>query len=98
VENADQFEPRIKKAIEDSSFLVVVLSRNWVTRRYCRQELDAFAERWARDPGLLERIIVVGKRHIDPERRPVLLQGQVGFAFYSLEDPDDRDAIEAVAI
>jgi hypothetical protein len=89
VEKADQFEPRIEEAIKASSLLLVVLSKNWMASNWCDRELDAFAKRWQGDPGLRERIIVVGKRHIPPERRPSLLQGQNGFAFYTLDDPGD---------
>src|SRR6266852_9122700 len=31
----DQFEPLIDEAIAASSFLLVVISRNWLTRPYC---------------------------------------------------------------
>src|SRR5262249_24413394 len=40
--------------------------------------------------GLHDRIVLVGKRHIEPNKRPSLLQGQVGFKFYERNsDPND---------
>ena len=87
--NADQFEPRIEQAISDSSILLVVLSKNWISRPYCVRELESFAERWKADGGLRERIVVAAKREVDPDRRPSLLQGQVGIKFYALDEPEE---------
>jgi hypothetical protein len=89
IEKADQFEPRILEAIKASSLLLVVLSKNWMASDWCRRELDAFAARWRGDRGMQERVIVAAKRHVDRTRRPSLLQGQDGIAFYTLEEPDD---------
>jgi hypothetical protein len=87
IERGEQFDGEIAKAIAASSLLVVVLSRNWMNRPYCLQELKSFAEHWRAegDSGVRSRIVVVGKRHIDPDKRPPLLQGQEGYRFYSLE-------------
>lgn len=88
VERGDQFDSKIEDAIAASSILLVVLSKNWMARPYCRRELKSFAERWGAEGemGVRQRIVVAGKRHIAPDERPSLLQGQEGFAFYSLED------------
>ena len=88
---ADQFDQKIEDAISQSSLLLVVLSKNWMASDYCSKELKAFAERWKGDgdSGVRERIVVVGKRHVDPDRRPSMLQGQEGFRFYSMDDPDE---------
>ena len=91
IENADQFEPRIEQAISDSSILLVVLSKNWISRPYCVRELESFAERWKADGGLRERIVVAAKREVDPDRRPSLLQGQVGIKFYALDEHEESD-------
>src|SRR5262249_8714816 len=58
---------------------------------FCQRELKAFAERWRDEgpEGIRSRIVVVGKRHVDPDKRPSLLQHQQGFEFYSMNDPDD---------
>jgi hypothetical protein len=85
----DQFTTEIDEALKSASFLLVVLSPNWMASKWCRKELDTFAKYHGPD-GVRERIIVVGKRHVDPDRRPSLLQGQVGFKFYDRnEDPED---------
>ena len=56
---------------------------------WCNRELETFAKYHGPD-GLRERIIVVGKRYVDPDRRPSLLQGKTGFAFYTRnEDPEE---------
>ena len=91
IEHGEQFDPKIASAIEASSLLLVVLSKNWMARPYCLQELKAFTERWRSEgeTGIRSRVVVVGKRHIDPDKRPSLLQGQEGFLFYSLEKLGD---------
>lgn len=92
IADGDQFEAKIKQEIDDSAILLVVLSRNWLARPFCRRELELFTQRWSHEgpESVRRRIVVVGKRHVDPDRRPSLLQGQVGFAFYSLNDPESR--------
>jgi len=89
VEGGDQFDEKIMEAISNSAILVVVLSPNWMASEYCRKELNAFAERWRAVGGVKERIVVVGKRHVPEDRRPSMLQGQTGYRFYALDDPDD---------
>ncbi|MFI5013703.1 MAG: toll/interleukin-1 receptor domain-containing protein [Hyphomicrobiales bacterium] len=88
IEDGDPFESRIEQAINESSILLVVLSNNWMNRPYCKLELDSFAKRWTADPGLRERIVVAGKRHVENDKRYSLLQGQVGYMFYALDDHD----------
>jgi hypothetical protein len=89
IEKAAQFEERIETEIAKSSVLLVVLSHNWMSRPFCRRELESFAKRWRSEGelGTRRRVIVIGKRHVDTEHRPSLLQGQEGFAFYALDDP-----------
>jgi hypothetical protein len=90
VDQADQFDHKIADAIQASALMVVILSPNWMSSDYCRQELKAFTDRWRSDEsGIRERIVVVGKRHVENDRRPSLLQGQNGFRFYALDDPDE---------
>lgn len=88
IERSEQFDSKIENAIASSSLLLVVLSKNWMARPYCRQELECFAECWRAESeqGIRGRIVVVGKRHVDPDERPSLLQGQEGFLFYALEN------------
>lgn len=90
IEKADQFEEIIETEIAKSSILLVVLSHNWMSRPFCRRELESFAQRWREEgePGTRRRIIVVGKRHVETDQRPPLLQGQEGFTFYALDDRD----------
>ncbi len=91
IAQAEQITPAIEEALKSSSFLLVVLSPNWMAREWCRNELEAFARYHDAGGGdVRERIIVVGKRHVDPDRRPSYLQGQRGFAFYEVA----RDAGE----
>jgi hypothetical protein len=45
IDPADQFDALIVKAIEDSQLLVVMLSRNWLARYWCRRELELLRAR-----------------------------------------------------
>lgn len=83
-----QFDRNITAAIDVSSILLVVLSRNWLDQRWCQRELEAFAERWRAEGDLQiqHRIIVVGKHPVEQERLPSLLQGQVGIRFYTTDE------------
>jgi TIR domain-containing protein len=81
VADGDQFTPEIEEALKNASFLLVVLSPNWMASKWCRRELDTFAKYHGVE-GVRERVVVVGKRHVDPDKRPSLLQGQNGYKFY----------------
>jgi len=84
VEDGDQFDPIIREAIEASSLFVVVLSRNWLHRPYCLEELQLFRERWAHEDDFtfIHRITVVRMNEVDEEQCPKWVTGQVGYKFY----------------
>lgn len=86
---AEQFDQKIEDAIKTSVLLVIVFSDNWLSRPYCRRELESFAKHWREkgesDELIRKRITVVGKRHVAVEQRPLLLQGQESFQFYAME-------------
>jgi TIR domain len=89
IADGDQFTPEIEEALKNASLLLVVLSPNWMASNWCKRELDTFAKYHSPDR-IRERIVVVGKRHVDPEKWPSLLQGQTGFRFYvRSEDPEE---------
>jgi hypothetical protein len=88
IKPSDQFDPVIQKAVADSDLLLVVLSRNWLDREFCRRELELFASRWNHEgqESLKNRIVVVMKHHVANGDRTALLQGQEGYRFYSRDD------------
>lgn len=89
ISDGDQFSPALEKALKEASTLLVVLSPNWMASEWCNRELETFA-RYHNTDGVLQRIIVVSKHHIDFDARPTLLRGQTGFEFYARnKDPDD---------
>jgi hypothetical protein len=90
IDPADQFDQIIKNAIDASALLLIVLSPNWLSRPYCRQELDCFRDRWRHlgPETLKHRIVLACKRFVDPGKRPSLLQGQSGHEFFDFEGPD----------
>ena len=87
VEDGDQFDPLIEQAIEDSSLFVVVLSRNWLSRPYCRKELELFRSRWNHEDNFtfLHRIVVVLLNEVDETKCPRWVKGQTGYKFYKFE-------------
>lgn len=61
-----------------------MLSNNWEHSDYCRQELDAFAQRWKTlgESAIKSRVVVVLKSDIPDDARPPLMQRQDGYRFY----------------
>jgi hypothetical protein len=95
VSQGDQFDDVIDDGLRQAEILLVVMSNNWMQRPYCRKELDSFVD-LRRKNGILnvqERMIVVGKGHVDRLKRPAELQGQEGFLFYSRDDQNDVNAV-----
>ena len=88
ISDGDLFEGEIDEGLREAELLLVVMSPNWIHRPYCRKELETFADlrRKAGLPNIQERMIVVGKGHVDRLKRPLELQGQEGFLFYARDD------------
>jgi len=91
VKDGDLFDPKIKDAVDKSALFVAVLSRNWVDRTYCRNELEMFKQRWqVEDEFKLEhRVVVVHRNLVDPGNTPALLTGQRGFRFFKFNGPEE---------
>lgn len=91
ISDADQFDGKIDDGLKKAELLLVVMSNNWLERPYCRKEIDAFVElrRAAGIENVAERIIVVGKGHVDRLKRPLLLQLQEGTLFYARDAEND---------
>jgi hypothetical protein len=88
IEGADQFAEIIEAGINRSDYLLVLLSENWLGRRWCLKELETFCKRWGDQAR--SRIVVVNKSLVDPVRRPEALQGQTGYDFFEIERGGER--------
>ena len=88
VSDGDLFDDVIDDGLRKAELLVVVMSNNWMQRPYCRKELEAFADlrRKSGVSNVQERMVVVGKGHVDRLKRPFDLQGQEGFLFYARDE------------
>ena len=88
ISDGDQFDGLIDDGLKQAQILLVVMSNNWMQRPYCRKELEAFAELRKKSgvANVGERMIVVGKGHVDRLKRPFELQGQEGFLFYARDE------------
>lgn len=88
ISDGDLFDGAIDEGLRKAELLIVVMSNNWMQRPYCRKELEAFAElrRKSGVANVQERMIVVGKGHVDRLKRPFELQGQEGFLFYARDE------------
>ncbi len=86
----DQFDPVIQEGVENSELFVVIFSRNWLSSAYCNRELEMFVDHWKHlgERALKERIWIVSKQYIDPNRRPLPLQGQSSYEFFAREKTD----------
>jgi hypothetical protein len=95
ISQGDQFDDVIDDGLKKADLLIVVMSPNWMQRPYCRKELDSFSalRKGAGVTNVVERMIVVGKGYVDRRERPLELQGQEGFLFYSRDDQNDVNAI-----
>jgi hypothetical protein len=82
IDKADRFDPMLQAAIEGSSLLLVIMSRNWLSRPWCRKELELFAKR----ADAHEQIILVRRNHVDQSEHPEELQNIQGYDFFSLDD------------
>jgi hypothetical protein len=91
VSDGDQFDDVIDEGLRQAQLLVVVMSPNWMQRPYCRKELEAFTNLRMKAglANVRERLIVVGKGHVDRLKRPFDLQGQEGFLFYSRDESNN---------
>jgi hypothetical protein len=93
VENGEELDPVVKEAIDASSLLLIILSRNWPHRRYCRRELEFFRQRWQADgDNIRHRIIVARKHYVEESEHPTLfdpttglIPRQTGFDFFKFD-------------
>ena len=85
IDPGDQFDPLITKAIDESQLLVVVLSRNWLVRPWCRRELELFRARRANEVEAQRRVVVAARNQVAPDQVPPLLRDQEGYLFFDLE-------------
>jgi len=89
IDAAEQFDPEIAKAIAASQLLLVILSRNWVTRPWCRRELELFCARWKTVDEARRHIVVAALNHVPSDQIPAPLQGQEGYRFFDLAQEDE---------
>ncbi len=91
VSKGDQFDDVIDNGLKTAELLIVVMSANWMRRPYCQKELEAFCDfrKKAGVSNVRERMVVVGKGHVDRLKRPFDLQGQEGFLFYARDDANN---------
>jgi hypothetical protein len=82
IDKADRFDNIIQEAVKRSSLLLVVMSRNWLSRPWCRKELELFAKR----KDSTEHIVLVRANHVEWPDHPKELQNIQGYNFFSLDD------------
>ena len=95
IERGDQFEHHLDDALTKASLLLVILSRNWVRREWCRRELEEFVKRFRNEDerSLRQRIVVVGKNAVPVDEQPIWLQGQEGYNFFWV-DPENEQELD----
>ncbi|MBV8134291.1 MAG: toll/interleukin-1 receptor domain-containing protein [Deltaproteobacteria bacterium] len=89
--NGEPYDLEIEDALKKSPLLIVVMSRNWMSRPYCRKELNDFIRMRHGDgvADIAQRMTVVGKHFLARENRPSPLDRQMGFEFYQLDHQDE---------
>ena len=79
VQDGEELNALVKEAIDASSLLLIVLSRNWPHRLYCRRELERFRQRWQADgDNIRHRIIVARKHYVEESEHPELFDADTG--------------------
>ncbi len=94
--DTDQFEPVLFDELERADVLLVILSRNWLSRPWCLKELAHFEEVWRRKEGdaFQRRIMIVQPHPVDRAALPGPLTGQSGHAFFRLDNVIGKPAAE----
>ena len=82
IDKADRFDNLIQDAVKRSSLLLVVMSRNWLSRPWCRKELELFAERENHE----QHIVLVRANHVEYPDHPSQLRNIQGYNFFSLDE------------
>jgi hypothetical protein len=87
IKKHERFPERISSGLAEADVLLVAMSPNWLASDYCRQELATFVrQRSGLDRvALAKRTFIVGRRHVDLDKRPPELQDVEGYHFYDLE-------------
>jgi len=81
--DGDPYDVAIEDALKKSALLIVVMSKNWLSRPYCQKELQDFIQyRQSAVANIEERIVVVGKRYVPKESWPAPLRVQEPSAFW----------------
>ena len=90
VDDAQQFRPAIKQAIDQSSFFLIILSEHWLASEFCQKELQLFRQRWQHEDEFefKHRIILVHKTQVPKEKYPALFPEQRGLQFFSVSGQD----------
>jgi hypothetical protein len=76
-----RIDSAIDEGIKKSALLLVVMSRNWLSRPWCREELKLFSQQKDYD----QRIALVRANFVEQAAHPPELQNIRGFDFFSLD-------------
>ena len=91
ISDGDQFDGKIDDGLNKARTPGRRHVEQLAARPYCRKELETFIELQRANgiSNVAERMIVVGKGHVDRRKRPPLLQSQEGFLLYARDDQND---------
>ena len=84
-------DPNTKDAIDASSLMLILFSRNWVHRLRCCKELEYFMSRWrSNGESVRHRIIVARKNYVEEKEYPALfatgsIPRDTGFDFFKFD-------------
>jgi hypothetical protein len=90
-EEATDLDSNTREAIDASSLMLILFSRNWVHRLRCRKELEYFINRWRGDgESLRQRIFVAHKNYVEKKEYPALFATEsiprdTGFDFFKFD-------------
>ncbi len=80
LKGSDEITKEIERNIVDSDALVVMMSKGWIESKWCQEELSLFCES---HDDIDNRIFLVDQGGVSRESMPQVLQGLLGYPFYT---------------
>ena len=89
IEPTEDFTEKIEAALMQAKMIIPILSPNWVTRPWCRKELERFLELRSEEGSEVDGIVPVKKREAPESDIPIVLRNREAYKFFAKE-PNGR--------
>jgi hypothetical protein len=94
LKRGEKFDPVIEKAVRGSGLMISLITKTYLERDYCKQEIDWFCDEARKgSPGLVvndvPRVLPVLLYNVPFDSWPDVCRGTSGYAFHDIADPHD---------